>query len=218
MKRTTLAIFLFLFSISFTTLAQTTASKPPVRIAFRGGVFLSNFSIKDLPSSFEKPKGNAAVYGGLQVDIPLSQKISLAPEVLFAISGVSAYSESNPQGLFDDQLSHVFVPILFKYKAGNFGLYAGPQADFLLKAKGATGPSFYNDDITDSSYRKSSLSGVLGVEYIFKHRFGIDARYQFSLGNMRSDEGSTVFTSYGDIKMNAFQIGLFYRFGKKSKR
>lgn len=216
MKRIITLLFLFLFSTPFLTIAQDSASKQRVRLAIRGGVFLSNFSIKDLPSSFEKPKGDAAVYGGLQVDIPLSKRISIVPEVLFAVSGISAYSD-NPQGLFDDELNHLFVPLLFKYKAGNFGLFAGPQADFLLKAKGATGPSYYNGDITDSSYRKSSFSGVLGVEYVFKYRFGIDARYQFSLSDMRADKGNTVFTSYGDIKMSAFQIGLFYRFGKKPK-
>lgn len=217
MKRITTLLFLFLFSTPFFSKAQSQKTKLPVRLAIRGGVFLSNFSVSDLPSSFDKPKGDAAVYGGLQVDIPLSQKISIAPEILFAVSGISAYSENNPQGLFDDELNHLFVPLLFKYKAGNFGLFAGPQADILLKAKGATGPNFYNGDITDSSYRKSSFSGLVGIEYVFKYRFGIDARYQFSLSDMRSDKGNTVFTSYGDIKMSAFQIGLFYRFGKKTK-
>lgn len=217
MKQISTLLFLFLFSTPFLASAQDSSSKQRVRLAIRGGVFLSNFSISDFPGSFEKPKGDAAVYGGLQIDIPISKKISIVPELLYAISGLSAYSDNDPQGLFDDELNHLFVPLLFKYKARNFGLFAGPQADILLKAKGATGPSYYNGDISDSSYRKSGISGVLGAEYVFKYRFGIDARYQFSLTDMRADNGSTIFTSYGDIKMSAFQIGLFYRFGKRTK-
>lgn len=215
MKRSTLTSFLFLFSIPFYSIAQDTATKQKVRLAIRGGVFLAKLSIGDLPGGFEKPSSDAAVYGGLQIDIPVSKKISIVPEILYAISGISAYSNGNPQGLFDDELNHLLVPVLFKYKANKIGLFAGPQADILIKAKGNTGPSYYNGDITDSSYRKTSFSGVLGLEYVFKYRFGIDARYQFSLSDMRADNGKTVFTSYGDIKMSAFQVGLFYRFGKK---
>lgn len=214
MKRTTLTFFVFLFSIPFYTTAQDTASKQRVRLAIRGGVFLSNQSISNLPSGFEKPKGDAAIYGGLQIDIPISKKISIVPEVLYAISGVSAYSDGNPQGLFDDELNHLLIPLQFKFKANKFGLFAGPQADILIKAKGNTGPSYYNGDITDSSYKKFGMSGVLGLEYVFKYRFGIDARYQFSLTDARADNGKSIFTSYGDIKRSAFQIGLFYRFGK----
>ena len=61
MKRIITLLFLFLFSTPFLTIAQDSASKQRVRLAIRGGVFLSNFTIKDLPSSFEKPKGDAAV-------------------------------------------------------------------------------------------------------------------------------------------------------------
>jgi|GEM_PF-2480938 len=224
MKRTTLTFFLFLFSIPFIANAQTETKKLKPRLAIRGGVFLSSFKINDLPGSFEKPKGDAAVYGGLQLDIPVSQKISIVPEILFAVSGVSALSSNNPQGLFDDELSHLFLPVLFKYKVGNFGVFAGPQPELLLKAKGNTGllkakgntgPSYYNGDITDSSYRKFGFSGVLGAEYVFKRRFGVDTRYQFSLSDLKADNAKSVLTSYGKISMSAFQIGLFYRLGKR---
>lgn len=198
-----------------------------VRFGLRSGIYYSRFNFSNLPSEYRKPDGDETFYAGVQIDIPVSKKISIVPEVLYAISRVSSYIDG--LGIYDDNLSHILIPVSFKYKIGKLGLSAGPQAEVLLSAKGYYRSStlqydpisnvYYatleHGDIKNDSYRKLGFSGVLGAEYVFKYRFGIDARYQFGLTDFRASNGSTLMTQYGKIQMHAFQAGLFFRFGKK---
>lgn len=217
-----IATLFFIIAMSNLTLAQDKKEnqKQPVRIALRTGVYLSRFKFNDLPAEYRKPDGDDAVYAGVQVDIPLSIRLSITPEALYAISSVSSYIDGF--GLYNDDLSHILIPVLLKYKLGKVSLSAGPQAEILLSAKGYDVNTATNNierrDIKNDSYRKFGVSGVLGAEWVFKYRFGIDARYQFGLTDFRASNGATLMTEYGTIKANAFQAGLFFRFGKKPRR
>jgi opacity protein-like surface antigen len=215
MKQKSIAILLLLSTLSIYVNAQTKQHNA-VRIALRAGTYFSRFKFTGLPATYRKPDGDDAVYGGVQVDIPLSSKLSMAPEALYAISSVSSYI--NGPGLYSDDLSNILIPVLLKYKLGKISLFAGPQAEILLSANGAyintTTNSIEQGDIKNDSYSKFGVSAVLGVEWVFKNHFGIDARYQQSLTDMRASNGTTLFTYQGSIKMHAFQTGLFFRFGK----
>jgi hypothetical protein len=221
MKERIVLAFAFVVALFGTTLAQE-KQKEKVRIAARAGLYFSRFKFNDLPPEYTKPKGDDAFYLGIQVNVPLSNQWSIAPEVLYAISSSQSY-DNLPHQLYQDQLSHLLIPIQLKYRLGKIGLFAGPQAEILLSAKGpyydgANNQIIFNTDIKDRSYKKLSLSGLVGAEWVFKYRFGIDARYQFGLTDFRASNGSTMMTEHGTIKANAFQAGLFFRFGKKPKK
>lgn len=199
--------------------------KRPVRVGIRAGLHLSRFSFKGLPSEFSKPSGEDAFYAGLQFDIPVSKKLSIAPELLYAYSSVQSFKSSSnisTQALCFDDLSHLLLPVLLKYKVGHVSFSAGPQAEFLLSANGVYVENniVKNGDLKDRSYSKFGLSGVVGIEWVFKYRFGIDARYQFGLTDAKASNAASLLSENAEsIKINAFQAGLFFRFGKKpSKR
>ena len=215
MKSKHFVIQLIFLLISTLAVAQNNENKH-VRFGLRAGVYFSRFTFKDLPPEYSKPKGDDAFYAGVQVDIPLSTKLSLTTEALYALSSSQSYDDLT-RNLYQDELSHILVPAMLKYKFGKVGLLAGVQGEFLLSANGSYIEDNYirNGDIKDRSYKGFGMSGVLGAEWVFKYRFGIDARYQFGLTDIRASNGSTLMTDYGTIKANAFQAGIFYRFGKK---
>jgi hypothetical protein len=207
-------ILTFIFTIGLLNIV--TAQKNSVRFGLRGGFYFSRFQF-DQTTSNGKPDGDDYLYGGIQVDIPLSKNLSLVTEGLYALSSVSLYDGN----LYHDYMNHLLIPVMLKYNVGKFGLFAGPQAELLLKAEGDYIENFTikHGDVKNSSYNKFGLSGVAGFEFVFKYRFGIDARYQHFFGDYRASNASTVLaTEYGKIQMHGFQTGLFYRFGKKPIR
>lgn len=205
--------------------------KRPLLIGVKAGYLHSNFNLSNLPSSdFSKPKSDDAIYAGITADIPLSRKISIMPEVLYTlVPGIQSYY--NGVGPMHDEFSHVLIPLLFKYKLGHWGIYLGPQANILATAKGFYYSStLYYDPLTnsyyhyalsgnikDSSYSKFSLSGIVGIEYTFKYRFGFEVRYEKGLGDYRASNAASVLTKPGSIQHSAIQAGLYFRFGKKPK-
>lgn len=211
MKQKLIAILFLLSTLSIYVNAQEKQHEA-VRIALRAGAFFSRFNIQTThDASFT---GDDAVYGGLQVQIPIAPKLYITPEFLYAISSVTYHS--NPLGgsiIGSDELTHILLPLQLKYQAGNFGLYAGMQTELLAKARNT-----YIGDVTDSSYKKVSFSGIAGAEFVFKYRFGIDVRYHHSLSNMRASNGSTILTDNGSVKLNGLQAGIFFRFGRKPKK
>lgn len=225
--------FLLLVIMPTSLLAQSDKenkenNKRPVRIALRAGLYFSRPEFSNMSTGVQKPTGDDAFYAGVQVDIPLSRRLSIAPEVLYAMS---SYQTSLPP-LYVDDLSHLLVPLLFRYKLGKVSLLAGPQAEVLLNATGRylerapdSDPdySFYDKigDINGVGYSNFSMSGVVGIEWIFKHRFGLDARYQFGLTNTKGKPTKDIIPVMSglsdNIKVNAFQVGLIFRFGKRPK-
>lgn len=197
------------------------AQKEPVRIGLRAGLYSPSYKFSALPSSFTKIEDEAALYAGIQVDIPLAKKLSVIGELLYGIASIQAYSNA-PNYIFHDEMSYLLVPALVKYKLGKVGLLAGLQGEFLLSAEGhyydAQSNSIKIGDITPNSYKKFGVDGVLGAEWVFKYRFGIDARYQFGFRKANAGNAASWISENSNIKMNAFQTGIFFRFGKKQKK
>jgi hypothetical protein len=209
-------IILFI-TLSF-ILLHSYAQKEHILVGLRGGFYFSRFEIK--PKPVNKLDGDDAVYGGVQVQIPLVKRLFVMPEVLYALSSITYHNASFGTVIGSDDITKILIPVQLKYQIGHLGLYLGGQAEVLASAKyhsfGYGGSSI---NVIDSSYKKLDFSFITGFEYAFKYRFGIDARYHRSLGNMQASNGSTPATSYnGTVKMNAFEVGLFCRFGKKSAK
>lgn len=196
-------------------------AKPPVSVGIKAGLYFSRSTYSNFPG--QKPKGDDAYYAGLEVVIPLSSKLSLSAEGLYAVSSMQSYQSTL---LLNDELTHAFIPLLLKYRLGKVSVLAGPQAEILLSAKGLYREETPNDpdfdyyirygDIKERSYAKFSWSGVIGAEWVFKYRFGLEARYKFGLSNFKANNADAELVNLaGKVKANGFQTGLFFRFGKK---
>lgn len=206
-------------------ITSVSAQDKSVHIGLKAGINFSMFKVSDLKSgAVSSIKNDNGFYAGTQVEIRLSKKFSIQPEILYITDGVVDYEPSgsgSDRVLNNETLSHISIPILAKLHVGHLGIYAGPQISMLTSATIMDHVNYTGKmKVTNESYTKTSFSGIVGLEYTFKYRFGVDARYQFGLSNVSASNGTTPLTYVKgqNIKLSGFQAGLYFRFGKKPQK
>lgn len=131
---------------------------------------------------------------GLVSEIPLSEKFSFQPEVLYSRQGYS----------FGDnivELNYLNVPLMGKYYlAKGFSVEAGPQIGFLLSAKNE------KLDVKDA-FKKVDFGFNFGLGYKFQNGINFSARYNLGLTDINNVEGSS-----SKDKNRTFQISVGYFF------
>ena len=146
---------------------------------------------------------------GFYARLPLADRLSLQPELVYSAQG-GKYD--NPD--YTRHLNYLNIPILLKYAVGNgFSIETGPQVGFLLAAHDkADGNSFTRK----SYFNTADFAWAVGVAYrIPETKWGIDARYNFGIANIQN---SSVTGSTGSIRNNAFQFGLTYQLFSSGRR
>ncbi|WP_432670750.1 porin family protein [Flavobacterium sp. SM2513] len=112
-----------------------------------------------------------AFNAGLMAEIPLSEKFSIQPELLFSGQGYS----------FGDNvvaLNYLNLPVIGKYYVmKGLSLEAGPQLGLLLSAKNE------GTDVKDS-FRSVDFGINAGLGYKFDNGLNFSARYNFGLTNI----------------------------------
>jgi hypothetical protein len=146
--------------------------------------------------------------GGVFVDLPLAEHLSLQPELVYAGEGFKAtetINTTNYTGTFTE--NYINIPVLLKYRFP-MGLFieTGPQVGFLMSAKAKlSGVSADNK----SAYKSTDFDWALGAGFhIPTTKLAVDARYNFGLANIASDNNGS--SSSGSVKNGVFQIGLMY--------
>lgn len=183
---------------------------------FSGGIKAgANFATLGGDDVGDDAKMRVAFHFGLYGSYPLSDKLSLQPELLYSSVGAKYdFSESDPD--FGDysvdgsyQLNYLSVPIMLGFKLSeNFSLQVGPQIGFLLSAKDKGDVKFdggsesYDDDIKDG-FKGTDFGLNFGLGYSFG-KMGVSARYSLGLSSIADYEDS-------DLKSNVIQLSLQYK-------
>merc|ERR1712146_452749 len=109
---------------------------------------------------FDSPDSRTSFYLGLLAEAPLSDHVSLQPEVFYSAQGFDITDEPDtPDAQF--QVDYIQVPVLLKfYIADGLNIHGGPQFDF---------------------------QGTAGVEYKFPSGFFIQGRYSYGFSEMIED-------------------------------
>ena len=133
---------------------------------------------------------------GLVAEIPLSEKLSFQPEIMYSTQGY---------GVDDNivSLNYLNLPLMGKYYVTKgFSVEAGPQLGFLLSAK---------DEDTDTDLKdnfKTVDFGVnLGLGYKLDNGLNFGARYNLGLSNINAIDGSS-----DAYKNGVFQVTIGYFF------
>lgn len=197
---------------------QKSSAQNKVRFGLKAGLNFSHFKASVIAPPLQSISDDNYFYAGGQVEVRFNKRFSLQPEMYYV--GSSVQEVVTTAGPFE-RLHLIAIPVLAKLHIGKIALYAGPQLDLLMKAEqnyfDVYAQANKTKNVTDSSYRKAGMSGVAGIEWVFKYRFGVDLRYAFGLSNIASDNGTTILTGVNNqnIKISAIQAGLFFRFGKR---
>lgn len=131
---------------------------------------------------------------GLVAEIPISEKFSFQPELMYSGQGYS----------FNDNtiaLSYLNIPLMGKYYlTKGLSLEAGPQVGFLLSAKNES------IDVKDS-FKTLDFGLNFGVGYKLENGLNFGARYNLGLSDINNIDG---FNSKN--KNGVFQVSVGYFF------
>lgn len=202
-----------LLSAALLTAAATSAHAQSPSFGIKAGASLTNaVGGTNSGGSFENKFG---FHGGFVANFPLSDLLSIQPELLYSMKGFK-FSSPNP---FDGvlvrsthTLHYIDVPVLARLTTGSLFFEAGPQFGYLVAAKfereGSTNfPASSNTSRND--YQKVDFGYAAGLGYQLPGGAGIGLRYNGGFKNF------TKFYNNEGIRNSAFQLYLSYMLGGK---
>lgn len=200
-----------LFFIAATIMLSVTATQAQeVRLGAKGGVNFAN-----LGGDIDDADSRTGFHIGALVEIPVTERFSVQPEVLYSAQGAK-YEESGTElgvdYLFrtDLKLDYIQVPVMAKfYVAEGFAIEAGPQIGFLASSKAESESTIGGVTVKDEGDIEdiSSIDFGLGAGVSYRLPMGVffGARYNHGLSNINDS---------GDDKVNnsVFQLSAGYSF------
>lgn len=201
MKRTFL-----LFTIALLGFGVSSNAQEAWDFGIKGGV---NFSTVT-GDYFENPDSRTAFNIGLIAEIPIADRLSIQPEVLYSAQGYD-FASIDEDNVFDTddnieyQLDYIQVPVLVKmYLVGGLSLQAGPSFNFNVNEEIDFEPTENGGDIDLSDQVKDfEFGAAAGLEYKFNNGFLIQGRYMYGVTEV--SEGSEAHNS-------VIQAGIGYVF------
>jgi len=204
MKKSFLLIAIALFG--FTSMS----AQEYVMFGAKGGVNFSTFS-GDGVNAWNDDKGRTSFHLGLLAEIPLSERFSVQPEVLYSGQGYDIASRENANDI-EYQLEYINVPVLAKvYLFDGFALEAGPQVGFLVKSEVDYDPSGQGQgsvNLSEDQFNKVDFSAALGASYKFRGGFFLNGRYNIGLSEIYDDS----VISGANAKHSVIQAGVGFMF------
>ncbi|MGB3342393.1 MAG: porin family protein [Aequorivita sp.] len=209
-------ILLLATVVVFTLSAQS----QEIRMGAKAGVNFANMSIK--PDDGEKLDSRTSFHIGGLVEIPITEKFSVQPEILYSSQGSqSKYSEEFMGERISSEikykLDYLSIPIMAKYYViEGLGLEAGPQFGILVSAKGdyeisGLGISESGTEDLKDDLKKLDIGLGFGASYRLDMGVFFGARYVLGLTDI-SDNGDVGFDEEVEIKNNVFQLSVGYTF------
>ncbi|HLV14534.1 MAG TPA: porin family protein [Xanthomarina sp.] len=189
--------------------AFSTAHSQEIRFGVKAGANFANMSVK--PDDGISLDGRTSFHIGGLVEIPISEKFSVQPELLYSSVGAK-YKDNDP--FFGDmeltyKLSYISIPVMAKYYVvDGLALEAGPQFGFLASAKGEVeiGGESASEDIKDQ-FKSLDIGLGIGASYRLDMGVFFGARYALGLSNIADDTDDDV-----KVKNNVLQISVGYTF------
>ena len=209
-------ILLLATVVVFTLSAQS----QEIRMGAKAGVNFANMSMK--PDEGMKMDSRTSFHIGGLVEIPISEKFSVQPEILYSSQGSQSKESEEFMGTkvsyeLKYKLDYISIPIMAKYYViDGLGLEAGPQFGILVSAKGEYEVSGLGMSESGSEDLKDDLKTLdigLGFGASYRLDMGVffGARYVLGLTDISDDKD----VDFGDdytIKNNVIQISVGYTF------
>lgn len=228
MKKLLFVVLCFVTTASMAQIRDGNTIIQRTRIGVYGGLSVANQVTSDPDNYYSSytDDNKANFIAGVSVSVPISYGWYIQPELNYAGLGTNYY-DADFGGNINLNMNYLQLPVLFRYSQPftGFGVLFGPQYSYLLDANtipsGSHKDEFEKGTVTDD-FKKSDLSGVVGLEYYFPNdgsggtQYGLSARYQFGLlnvnnGNVQFEDGNGGLYN-ANVHNNAFYITAGVRF------
>ncbi|HPD53323.1 MAG TPA: porin family protein [Bacteroidia bacterium] len=202
-----------LLGTSYKTVSAQNTSSPSIGI--KGGLNYSslNFSF----TAWDKPK--TGYHLGAFVNLPLSDRFSIQPELLYSTKGTRVPYRITDwlDGQVALDLRYLDLPVMGQVKLGRFAhIEAGPYASLLLDANlkhGSTIPFLnFSYDLPNDVFSRLDYGLAAGAGMDLGH-FGVGVRYNYGLGKVEDVKQllGTDFT-ITNARNTTWQLSVTYRF------
>lgn len=206
MKKSQLSFTALLILITVNLFAQDSSMhKRHAAFGVKGGVnFGSVIARKDITNRSKGADILVGAYGGGYMTIPSGKGFSIQPEVVYNGFGWKYIQYHAPTIKYS--FSYISVPVLVRYTVEQAGLsvFLGPQANFMLSARGTNDTAFKKSD-----YKSVDLGAVGGIEYLFTKGWNLSLRYQYGVTNLEKNPPQD---SY--LKLHALTVAVGYLFNR----
>lgn len=166
-------------------LGLTNVNAQKINFGIKGGLNIAQVKGLDAQGSDRITDYNF----GFQVEMPISEKFSFQPELLYSGQGSSI------------NLNYLNMPLMGKYYlTKGFSLEAGPQVGYLLSAKN-------NNTNVKSSFHKFDFGVNFGLGFKLENGLNFGARYNLGLSDINNVDGFTC-----KHKNEVFQLSIGYFF------
>jgi len=204
-----------LIILSIVILALPVEAQRKTVLGITGGANFSSLSSKEWKESDRK----VGFYLGILADIPLTNKISIQSELLYATYGADVIVWTAPRlSEIEYSFDYIQIPIVGKLEIyRGLSIEIGPAFNFLVREKGyrpgsmnivdEDGNIIRNQKDIDPHGSKFEFSGLVGVSYKLSKSWVVSARYTQGLTNAFNSQ-----SSWDDAKNNAFRFGLGFIF------
>lgn len=199
MKKSILIIALVLFGTT------TMSAQEKWNFGVKGGVNFATIT----GDGFDSPDSRTSFNAGLLAEIPIADRFSIQPEVLYSGQGFDA-EEIDQDNVFDNddnveyQVDYISVPLLAKfYLVDGLSIQAGPSFNFKVNEELDYEPNSDGGDFDGDRFEDFDFGGAAGLEYKFNNGFFIQGRYTYGFSKMIDDE---------DVHNSVFQAGVGFMF------
>ena len=193
------------------TTMYSQATSEMFQLGAKGGVNIANFSGDD----FGDAESRTSFHLGLVMEIPLSEKFSIQPEVLYSGQGftIESFDQDNVFDTDDNieyQLDYIQVPVILKaYLIGGLSVEAGPTFSFKVNEEIDYQPADDGGDIEIdeemSNINTFDLGLAAGLSYKIGGHFFLSGRYNYGFTKILKD-------SDADVRNSVWQFGVGFMF------
>ncbi len=148
---------------------------------------------------------------GFFLDLPLSEKLSFMPEVLYSKKGGKVEGTlAGNSGEIRLNAGYIDVPVMLSFNATpEFSLQLGAQASFLMDQ---TTKIYVNDNLTTTvtdkdNFRSSIAGGIVGLGYKITPKVNLNARYTMDFQPIAKDD-----INQDKSKFSGFALSLGFGF------
>ncbi|WP_035334164.1 porin family protein [Dokdonia sp. PRO95] len=196
--------------VAIAALFGTVAVQAQDEVSFgaKGGVNFATVGGDD----FDDPDARTSFHFGGFVEVPISEKFSIQPEVYYSGQGYDIQSVDNGDDV-EFQLDYINVPVLAKYYFVD-GFYGevGPQIGFNVNSEIDSNPDGDSGDISfnNDAINTVDFAVVGGLGYKLNNGLFFNARYNLGLSDVFSSEDLGGFDL--DARNRVFMLGAGFAF------
>jgi len=206
-----------IFSLTICLLiAAVSYAQNDISYGIKGGLNYSNlvYEFEDSNNDFLDFNAKVGFYAGGFINISLSDKFALQPELLYSSQGakldidysqVLIFDQNDPTFLENEEdvnvkQSKLLLPILLQYKIGSdFSLFLGPQITYTLNFETEVDSG---DELVVSRFQDDDK---IGIDVSARLGYKVSENMMIELGYFRG------LTNQNSVKSSVFQLGLAHK-------